>query len=196
LKALSNEVLDLGEEATPDAKGKKRGGSSKQDAKATPAKKLREGQEDDTRAEAKATRAKKLRESQDEARAEAKVKKVAANAPLQSTTSRAELATREEPDSPPEKNAKGKAKAKAARRKKSELDVEGDDQTAEPKKVRKPKPEGPYTKFKEDAMIPEANIERKELPAGAESFKASDGICLMGCVMEPRWSSRLLQKPT
>jgi len=43
---------------------------------------------------------------------------------------------------------------------------------AEVKKGKKAKPEGPYTKFKEEGSIPEPAIVRKELPTGAKSFKA------------------------
>lgn len=91
---------------------------------------------------------------------------------MQSAVSRADLATREEPEEGTS-DTKGKAKAKASRRKKGEVDVEGGSPpAAEVKKARKAKPEGPYTKFKEEGTIPEPSIVRRELPAGAKSLKA------------------------
>lgn len=41
-----------------------------------------------------------------------------------------------------------------------------------PKKSKKPKPEGLYTKYKEDGFIPEPSIPRTHLPAGTKSLKA------------------------
>jgi len=179
LKSLASEVI-LGAAATPDAERKKRGGG-KQDPKATPAKKRRETTADRTANNVSAkiaggasgssalcpeglSKAERLRQLESEAAV-----------PLHSSTSRAELATREEQPETAAPEVKAKAKAKAARRKKSEADVEASGELKEApevKKVRKAKPEGPYTKYKEEGSIPEPSIARRELPAGKKSFKA------------------------
>jgi hypothetical protein len=147
---LKSEIA-LGEDSTPDEKSKKRG-NAKQDTKATPAKKRRDSVEGGNA-------------SSSSAPIPTNPAKEAALAP---SVSRAELAVREEPES----NA---AKPKAARRKKTEVTAEGNapgKEAAEPKRGKKAKPEGPYTKFKEAGTIPEQSVERKELPPDAKLFKA------------------------
>jgi len=158
--SLRSGTADLDEDATPIAALKKRRGE-KRDSRPTPAKKLREDAGD--------------RDAGKEAgKAESGGATGSSTPPLRSTVSRADLATRGEPEADATE-PKGKAKAKAGRRKKSEQDVAGDPAAlavTEVKKGKKAKPEGPYTKFKEEGSIPEPAIVRKELPTGAKSFKA------------------------
>jgi exodeoxyribonuclease-3/AP endonuclease-1 len=172
LKPNATEVT-LDEESTPNSDAKKRGGTREPDA--TPAKKLRVNAED----------TKESGKILDDA--------VPGSNDLGISVSRLDLAAREEADleadtkvpkeaagqaSKADASAKGKAKAKAGRRKKSDSNATDADGTASTpqdagaSKTKKAKKEGPYTKHKEDAKIPEPHIERRSIPDGATSLKA------------------------
>lgn len=196
-KALKNIAVELSLE-TPDTEKKKRGG--RREAKVTPAKKARiekvdtNASGDEPLVATKSNPSKVCEKIAGEDGGSPQSNFVA-------SISRADLATRDRAESQdnassledpketpetstaaaveaasPETKPSAKGKAKAGRRKKKETDVmenaEGvASSPSEGSKRKKAKPEGPYTMFKEEGLIPEPVVERRTLPSGKASLK-------------------------